>query len=152
MKNLLLASSLIFSATAFAIDSSSSWSEINASYKTDVRAPQVGFAAGEATTFYTIFETCVDGDMIKTIEAKDIFTQINHGKENTEIVVVGQEVLSHLKSYVVMMPVGNHGLETKAVTITIPVQNNIEVYEKVQTKNGEGRKLFTKSFSIPVCK
>lgn len=151
MKNLLLATSLVFSASAFALDANSSWSEINASYKTDVKAPQVGFAAGEATTFYSIFETCVDGDLIKTIEPKDVYTQVNHGKGNTELVVVGQEILSHAKTYKVMMPAGSHGDRQIEVTVTIPVNNQIDVYTRAP-KDSQEYKLFTKSFTIPACK
>lgn len=151
MKMLLLASSLFLSANVFAIDANSSWDQINASYKTDVRAPQVGFAAGEATTFYSIFETCVDGDTIKTIEPKDVYEQVRHGKDNVELVVVGQEVLSHPRTYKVMVPAGDHGNAQKEITITIPAENQIDVYSRAQ-KDNEAVKLFTKSFTIPACK
>lgn len=152
MKNLLLVSSLVFSASAFAIDANSSWEAINASYKTDVKAPQVFFAAGEATTAYSIFETCVDGDMIKTIEAKNVFEQVRHGKNDVELVVVGQEVLTHAKTYTKMINVGgSHNQKEIEITVTIPTVNKIEVYEKVQSKNQEARKLFTKTFTIPAC-
>jgi hypothetical protein len=152
MKTLLIAASLICSASAFAIDANSSWSEINASYKTDVKAPQVGFAAGNATSFYSIFETCVDGDMVKTIEAKDVFEQVRHGKNDVELVVVGQEVLSHAKTYKETINVGGHGSSREVeITVTIPTNNMIDVYSKV-AKNQEATKLFSKAFSIPACK
>ena len=151
MKSLLLASSLMFSVAAFAVDQNSTWGEINASYKTQVNAPEVGFAAGQATTFYSIFETCVDGDTIKTIEPKDVYSQINHGKGNIELVVVGQEVLSHPMTYSIQVPVGNHSEEKKTIEVTIPVNYNIDVFA-AHTKNQEAQLMFTKSYSIPACK
>ena len=154
MKNLLLVSSLVFSASAFAVDQNSSWSEINASYKTDVRAPQVFFKTGEATTAYSIFETCIAGDNVQTIEAKDVYEQVRHGKNDVELVVVGQEILSHAKTYKSTITTGgSHGNQnTVEITVTIPTVNSIEVYEKVQKPNMDTRLLFTKSFTIPACK
>ncbi len=151
MKTLLLAATLIFSANSFAVTVNSSWSDINAAYNTDVKAPQVAFKAGEATTFYSIFETCVSGDKVLTAEPKDVYTQVRHGKNDVELVVVGQEVLSHAKTYTSTIPAGNHGQSTVEITVTIPTVNKIEVFEK-SVKNGqEGRKLFTKTFTIPAC-
>ena len=152
MKNLLLVASLVFSASAFAVDANSTWSDINASFKTDVHAPQVAFAAGEATSFVSIFDTCIDGDMIKTLEAKDIYSQNYISKGNVELVVVGQEILSTALSYTVMVPVSRNSEAMKSLEITIPVNNNIDVFAATATKYQEKTLLFTKTFTIPACK
>lgn len=150
MKNVLLASVMMFSVSAFALDASSSWQEINASYKTDVRAPKVAFAAGQATSFISIFDTCIAGDKIQTSKAFDVYAQTGNAKlGNLELVVVGQEVLT--ADLTTTKTFTNKNGQEMVITETIPMKNEIEVYENVSRKNTEARLMFTKSFEIPSC-
>jgi hypothetical protein len=159
MKNLMIATAtLVLSTSAFALNVNSTWEEINASYKTDVKAPQVFFTTGEATTAYSIFETCVAGDKINTVEPKDVYVQVRHGNhEAAELVVVGQEILSHDKTYTIMINQGgkNGNQRQVPVVVTIPTVNQIDVFAKNPSANHGNMdqvKLFTKTFVIPACK
>jgi hypothetical protein len=152
MKKVLLAMALLVSANVFALGADSSWQEINASYATDVRAPQIFFASGEATTAYSIFETCVNGEMMQTIGPKDVYVQVRHGKNDVELVVVGQKVLSTPRTYTKTIYTGGHGNQHPVdVVITTPLFNNIDVFEKVDHRR-DANFMFTKSYTIPACK
>ena len=155
MKSVILSLVMIASASALAVDQNSSWSDINASYATDVKAPQVAFAAGEATSFITVFDVCVTGEILQTTKAFDVYKQVRTGGSHgqLDLVVVGQEILATPISYVGYVPKNGKNSEPVAMTFTYPLVNNIDVYSpKLNNKTSEQNLLFTKVYVIPACK
>lgn len=135
MKSVIVLAALTLSANSFALD---------------VRAPQIFFNAGEATTAVSVVETCVDGDFIKTNEMKEVFAHVRQGKKDV-LVVAGEEILSHPRTYTKTINVGGdkHPKEIEVV-VTIPLKYEIDVYSYGHGDR-EGKFLYTKSFTIPAC-
>ena len=149
MKNLLIIAALFVGGNAFALSQNSSWEEINASYKTNVKAPQVAFAAGQATSFVTVFDVCHAGDTVRTTKAMPIYKQVRHGRDGMELVQVGSEVLETSSSYTVTID-PEHG-PSRTVNMEIGRFYNIDVFAASRNDRSEGNLLFTKSFTMPIC-
>lgn len=153
MNKILSIALVLASVNAFAVSKNNSWAEINASRLTDVRAPQVAFAAGQATSFVSVFDVCHAGDTVRTTKAMPIFEQVRYaGRDGgTELVQVGSEVLETASSYTVVVE-REKGSPTKTIEIQIGRNYSIPVYAAHTGKDREEQLMFTKSFVMPLCK
>lgn len=135
MKKLIAGLTVLFSLNTLAID---------------VRAPQISFNAGEATTFVSVLEVCHNGDAFETLNEKEIFAHVREGKTDN-LVVVGYDVLSRPRTFTKTISTGKDGNREEVVTVTLPLNYTIEYYSNRRGKV-EGSLLYTKSFSVPACK
>jgi len=113
------------------------------------RAPQISFNAGEATTFVSVLDTCIDGDTFKTIIEKEIFAHIRSGKSD-KLVVVGNEILSRPRTYVTTISSGKDGRFEKEITVTLPLDYTIEYLSNAHGDN-DAQVVYKKSFIVPTC-
>ncbi len=134
MKKLFTAFTLLLSINSFALTE---------------RAPQISFNAGEATTFVSVLDTCIDGDTFNTVIPKDIYSHIKHGKQD-ELVIVGKEILSRPRTYVTTITTGKDGRFEKEITVTLPLNYTIEYFSDAIGEN-DGHLVYKKSFTVPTC-
>lgn len=134
MKNLIVLATALVSANSFAAGLIE-------------RAPQIPFAAGEATTFVAVTEVCFNGEEFETVNAKPVFAHVKHGKEDS-VVVVGSEILKAPRTYTTTISYGKDGRFERTIEVTRPLNYSIEY-----VKAGKETEVVVKtaSFTVPAC-
>lgn len=156
MKKLVALLLLTLGTSAFAIDETDTWETIRANNK--IQLSNTWAFVGYSTS---VFEVCVDGDNLTTLEPKPIYEYRRVSRDRDERVIVGYKHYTHPITYTSYREIctGRNDNNCRKVPYqtTQKVTRDITVSKFVRTVGGRDngrdiyKELFKKEFVIPVC-
>ena len=155
MKALILIASLFATATAFAIDENSSWSEIRRGSTYYVDTPSIQFRGGGLHT--SPFGVCVAGDSLRTMRMVEKCVEWGGRDNDCKKSVYQYEyvgITRTVRTCVKKRRVGRDDYECVKwanKSVTTPLSYTFDVYKRYGRDGDNLRFMFSKDFDIPSC-
>ncbi|MBT4762829.1 MAG: hypothetical protein HOO06_14140 [Bdellovibrionaceae bacterium] len=154
MKNLLIAVSVLFAASAFAkVNKGSSWKQIKSDFSVIADAPQVAFAGNASTHYVSVLKVCQSGsNELRTASKVQLSKWVGSGEQEV-LVDAGKAYLYTSKTYVkeYCTKKSCDWGEGEKVVQSYPSNYMISVLENSNNEKGNDEVAFSKGYSIRSC-